>query len=212
MTIHQRDKRMRQYIALEAARLMAEHGVNDYYAAKRKAAQQLGAPDTRNMPSNQEIEEALQDYQRLFKAASQPQRLKQLRAAAQHFMGVFEAFQPRLVGSVLSGTACEHSDVNLHLFTDSTEEVGFFLMQEGIPFQTGERWLRPDSAAPPQAFPTYRFMAGDVAIDLTVFPLVGIRQPPRSPVDGRPMHRAPLAAVIKLSEEGAYEKGYLSLP
>lgn len=210
MTTHQRDKRMRQYIALEAARLMAEHGIADYYAAKRKAAQQLGAPDTRNMPSNQEIEAALQDYQRLFKAASQPQRLKQLRAAARHFMGVFEVFQPRLVGSVLSGTAGEHSDVNLHLFTDSTEEVGLFLMQEGIPFETGERGLRPDSTAPPQAFPTYRFMAGEVAMDLTVFPLVGIRQAPRSPVDGRPMQRASLAAVAKLSEEGAGEKGYLS--
>ena len=211
MTTHQRDKRMRQYIALEAARLMAEHGISDYYAAKRKAAQQIGAPDTRNMPSNQEIEAALQDYQRLFKAASQPQRLKQLRAAARHFMGVFEAFQPRLVGSVLSGTAGEHSDVNLHLFTDSADEVGLFLMQEGIPFETGERWLRPDSTAPPQAFPTYRFMAGEVAMDLTVFPLVGIRQAPRSPVDGRPMQRASLAAVTKLSEDGADEKGYLSL-
>ena len=211
MTIHQRDKRMRQYIALEAARLMAEHGISDYYAAKRKAAQQLGAPDTRNMPSNQEIEEALQEYQRLFKAASQPQWLKQLRAAARHFMGVFEAFQPRLVGSVLSGTAGEHSDINLHLFTDSTEEVGFFLMQEGIPFETGERWLRPDNAAPPERFPTYRFMAGEVVMDLTVFPLIGIRQAPRSPVDGRPMQRASLAAVTKLSEDGIAEKGYLSL-
>ncbi len=211
MTIHQRDKRMRQYIALEAARLIAEHGIADYYAAKRKAAQQIGAPDTRNMPSNQEIEVALQDYQRLFKAASQPQRLKQLRATAQHFMSVFAAFQPRLVGSVLSGTAGEHSDVNLHLFTDSTEEVGFLLMQEGIPFQTGERWLRPDSAASPQAFPTYRFMAGDAAMDLTIFPLVGIRQAPRSPVDGRPMQRASLPAVIKLNEELADEKGSLPL-
>ena len=211
MTTHQRDKRMRQHLALEAARLIAEHGIADYYAAKRKAAQQLGAPDTRNMPSNQEIEQALQEYQRLFKAASQPQWLKQLRAATRHFMGVFEAFQPRLVGSVLSGTAGEHSDVNLHLFTDSTEEVGFFLMQEGIPFETGERWLRPDNAAPPERFPTYRFMAEEVVMDLTVFPLVGIRQAPRSAVDGRPMQRASLAAVTKLSEEGSDEKGYLSL-
>lgn len=195
---------------MEAARLMAEHGINDYYAAKRKAALQLGAPDTRNMPSNQEIEEALQAYQRLFQADSQPRRLQQLRAAARHFMGVFEAFQPRLVGSVLSGTARAHSDVNLHLFTDNAEEVGFSLMQEGIPFQTGERLLRLDSVAPPKAFPTYRFMAGDTAMDLTVFPLIGIRQAPRSPVDGRPMQRAPLAAVIKLGEERGHERGHLS--
>ncbi len=57
-----RDQQMRVRIAQEAARLMSEEGVQDYYAAKRKAAQHLGAPDTRNMPRNQEVEEALHEY------------------------------------------------------------------------------------------------------------------------------------------------------
>ena len=53
-----RDQQMRVRIAQEAARLMTEEGIHDFYAAKRKAAQHLGAPDTRNMPRNLEVEAA----------------------------------------------------------------------------------------------------------------------------------------------------------
>ncbi|VAW83329.1 hypothetical protein MNBD_GAMMA14-2230, partial [hydrothermal vent metagenome] len=35
---------MRVRIAQEAARLMAEQGITDFYVAKRKAARHLGAP------------------------------------------------------------------------------------------------------------------------------------------------------------------------
>jgi hypothetical protein len=48
-------------------------------------------------------------------------------------MALFEEFEPRLVGSVLSGTASEHSDVNLHLFADRPEQVAFRLMRDEIP-------------------------------------------------------------------------------
>ena len=42
-------------IAMEAARHMSESGISDYQLAKRKACQQLGVLDSRNLPSNQEI-------------------------------------------------------------------------------------------------------------------------------------------------------------
>ncbi|MEW6353213.1 MAG: hypothetical protein AB1469_02785 [Pseudomonadota bacterium] len=196
-----RDKHMRQRIAMEAARLMAEHGVRDYYAAKRKAAAQLGASATQNMPRNEEIEQELGAYQRLFQTHSQPRRLRALRVAALQAMRLFAVFDARLVGSVLSGTAHAHSDVSLHVFTDTPEEVGLLLMQNDIPYETVQHHLRlaPDSA--PVGYPGYRFMAGDTVIDLTVFPLKGIRQAPRSPVDGKPMRRADLSAVTKLLQE-----------
>lgn len=202
-----RDKQMRQLIAMEAARLMAEHGIRDYYTAKRKAATQLGAPDTQNMPRNEEIEDALGAYQRLFKAHTQPQRLRQLRVAALQAMRFLERFDARLVGSVLAGTAHEHSDVNLHLFTDTAEEVVLFLLGEKVPFETAERILRVDAAGPGVTYPVYRFVAGGVVIDLTVFPLNGLRQAPRSPVDGKPMRRAGLPAVAKLVAAETVDQG-----
>jgi hypothetical protein len=189
---------MRQRIAMEAARLMAEHGIKDYYTAKKKAAAQLGAPDTQNMPRNDEIELALSNYQRLFQAETQPQHLKQLREEAVQAMRFLQRFDPRLVGSVLSGTAHAHSEINLHVFTDAQEDLALFLMQEDIPFEASERYLRLDAGAEGVSCPVYRFMAGDTVVDLTVFPEKGIRQAPRSPLDGKPMQRVTLPVLAKL--------------
>lgn len=195
-----RDRQMRQRIAQEAARIMAEEGIRDYFMAKRKAADRLGAPDTQNMPRNTEVEEALHEYHRLFKSATQPQRLRQLRETALQAMQLLAQFNPRLVGSVLNGTAGEHSDINLHLFADNPEEVVLFLMEENIPFEPGERRLRISSEAA-AAYPVYRFVAGRTVIDLTVFPAEGLRQAPRSPVDGKPMRRISIAALKELMAE-----------
>lgn len=192
-----RDKKMRQRIALEAARLMAEAGIADYHSAKRKAAAQLGAPDTRNLPRNTEVEQAVKDYQRLFQADDHRRWLLDRYRAALDAMRFLAGFEPRLVGSVLAGTAGEHSDVNLHLFAETPEEVVLFLMENGIPYQTGERRLRvsPQEHA---SYPSYRFVAGDVPIELIVFPVDGLRQAPLSPVDRKPMQRASLKAVEAL--------------
>ena len=56
-------RQMRGRIAHLAARLMAVDGIDDYALAKRKAARQAGAPETRNLPTNEEVEEALRIYQ-----------------------------------------------------------------------------------------------------------------------------------------------------
>ncbi len=121
---------------------MADEGLHDFYAAKRKAAQHLGAPDTRNMPRNNEVEAALEEYQRLFQGEQQTQHLYALRTAALQAMHFLSAFNPRLVGSVLSGRAGQHADINLHLFADTPEEVSLFLMESHIPFEESLKRLR----------------------------------------------------------------------
>ena len=195
-----RDQQMRVRIAQEAARLMAEEGINDYYVAKRKAAQHLGAPDTRNMPRNVEVETALQEYQRLFRGEEQVNRLRELRENAVHAMRFLAQFSPRLVGSVLSGTAGRHADINLHLFADTSEEVSLFLMNSNIPFKASHKRLRLGREEW-REFPSFGFAAGGHPVDLVVFPREGSREAPRSPVDGRPMHRARLQEVEALLEE-----------
>ena len=188
---------MRTRIAQEAARLMSEEGIRDFYAAKRKAAQHLGAPDTRNMPRNQEVEAALQEYQRLFRADRQSDHLRALRESAVQAMRFLAGFRPRLVGSVLSGTAGQHADINLHLFADTPEEVSLFLMGNSIPFRPAQKRLRI-SRETWQEYPAYEFLAGEHPVELVVFPREGRREAPRSPVDGRPMQRARVEEVEAL--------------
>ena len=85
---------MRGRIAHLAARMIAVDGVRDYGLAKRKAARQVGAPDSRNLPTNLEIEDALRAYQALYQADEHPEQLQQLRRLALEMMRLLEAVQP----------------------------------------------------------------------------------------------------------------------
>ncbi len=189
----------RERLAQEAARLIVEGGIRDYGLAKRKALERLRASPS-DLPGNDEVERAVSSYQRLFRADSQPLLLGELRALAAKVMRRLEAFSPKLVGAVLSGTADEHSDITIHLFADTAEEVEFFLLDRRIPFELGERRLRLASDAASARLPTFRVLVEEVPVELVVFAGKARRAVPLSPVDGRPMQRAGLAAVQDLAE------------
>lgn len=184
---------MRQRLAQKTAQILLDSGSRDFQAAKQKAAQQLGATDTKSLPNNSEIELALSEYQRIFRATSQPEHLVRLRKIAIEAMQFLSDFTPRLVGSVLSGTADEHSVIRIHLFTDTVESIGFYLQDKKIPHELGERRLRI-SAEQYQVYSTYVFVVDEVHVELVVF-LPKKKQIPLSPIDGKPMKRADLAEV-----------------
>lgn len=131
---------MREQLAHEAAKLMAEGDITDYAFAKRKAARQLGASDTQHLPSNQEVDDALHSYRALYQHESHPGILYQLREEALAAMRMLESFHPYLTGSVLSGTAGEQSDINLMLFSDDAKAVLLFLLKHDLEFEDGE-WI-----------------------------------------------------------------------
>ncbi len=129
---------MREQLAQQAAKLMAEGGITDHAMAKRKAARQLGASDTQHLPSNQEVDDALHSYRALYQQDSHPDILFQLREEALAAMRLLEPFHPYLTGSVLNGTAGTHSDINLMLFSDDAKAVLLFLLKHKIEFEDGE--------------------------------------------------------------------------
>ena len=191
---------MRQAIAREAARLMIEHGHEDYGIAKRKAAERFGVTDLAVLPRNTEIEEALAEHQRLFDPQAHASSLSEMREAAVEAMRLLEDFEPRLVGPVLSGTATAHNDIMLHLFADTPESVAVQLMDRGIRHEVAERRFRTQRNEV-ESFPALRFTAGGHEVDVTIFPKDGIRQAPPGPVDGKPMRRATLTEVEALLAE-----------
>jgi hypothetical protein len=192
-----RTRELRSRVANEAARIMTEHGVRDFGLAKRRAAERLGVHDEGSLPKNSEIEEALREYQRLFKADTQPVLLRERRATAAEAMRFFFRFEPRLVGAVLEGIADEYSAVCLHLFSDDPAAVQRFLDENGIPHDEQTRRVRIDAARTAD-YPVYTFSADGTPMDLTVMPLDGLRQAPLDRVDGQPMRRASLKAVEDL--------------
>jgi hypothetical protein len=188
---------LRQAVADEAARIMREQGVDDFLLAKRKAADRLGVTDASILPRNKEIEAALMAHQRLFAADRHEADLAAMRRSALEAMRLMSDFQPRLVGPVLTGTASAHSEINLHLFTESPEAVSIRLEERGVPHEVLERRLRYERDRT-VTYPALRFVAGRQTVDAVVFPLDGIRQAPCSPVDGKPMRRANVAEVEAL--------------
>lgn len=194
-----RTRERRRRLAVEAARLMAESGLRDFAQAKRKAAERLGIHEDASLPRNREIQDALLEHQRLFQGDSQPQALTARREAALQAMRLLQAFEPRLVGPVLEGSADDHSAVNLHVFSDDPQAIDWHLSEHGIPFDSGSRRYRsgPDSE---WEAPLVSFTADGIRFELSLFPLDGLRQAPLDRIDGRPMKRATMAQLVALLE------------
>jgi len=133
---------IRQMIAQQAARMMAEDGVHDYAYAKKKAGRQLGVSENSVLPTNAEIEEEIRLYHEIFNADEQPLELANLRKTALLTMQLFERFNPHLTGSVLDGTAGKFSQTEIHLFADSAKDVEMFLLNQQIPFESSEKSYR----------------------------------------------------------------------
>jgi hypothetical protein len=130
-----RGRNLRTLIAQAAARLIAEHGIEDWGLAKRKGARQLGLSERETLPSNDEIEQALRDYHSLFQPEEQESSLREQRLNALDWMEKLAGFQPALVGAVAEGWATEHSEVRLELLADDPKAVERMLLNRGIRFQ-----------------------------------------------------------------------------
>jgi predicted nucleotidyltransferase len=197
--------RIRELIAREAARIMYEEGVNEYRDAKRKAARQFGAGKALSLgsylPSNAEIHGELQQLIGLYEEEVLPGRLLRLRSIAFGLMETLAAFHPYLVGSVLSGAVTKRSDIDLHLFAESSEEVEEFLRREGISFEQEVVTIRRGGEF--FEFPHIYLDVEGVVVECTVYPLQDIHRIPKSSITGRPMERANAKRVRKLIEDMA---------
>ena len=163
----------RSRIAHLAARLMVEDGIEDYATAKRKAARQAGVIDTRQLPTNDEIDTALRTYQALYGGAEHVERLRALREHALGIMRDLERFNPYLTGSVLSGHAGKYADINLQLYTDNGKGVELWLLENRIAYRAGQRRLWCGSEA--RTVPAFTVDDDGVEVDIVVLALDAAR-------------------------------------
>jgi len=140
-------------VAQLAARLMAEEGVPTPSQAKKKAAKQLGLESGTGLPTDQEVTEALREYQSIF-VSEHEEELLLLRQAAMQAMELLVQFKPVLVGAVADGSATAFSDIELELSADSGKDVELFLINRRIgyvalnPVRDREASLRCDDWEP----------------------------------------------------------------
>src|SRR5262249_4840005 len=135
VTAHERmaNAKLRQAIALEAARLMYERVESEYYTAKRKAAKRLcrRACKPEDLPSNAEIRDQIQHFARIHEGPKRTEHLFEMRLEALRLMRLLRAYRPRLIGSVMTGHVRKGSDIDIHVFSDSPGLITDLLAQEG---------------------------------------------------------------------------------
>ncbi len=196
---------LRQLIAQQAARMMAEDGVSDFAYAKKKAGRQLGAVDNSIMPSNAEIEEELKLYNALFLSEEHPENLYDLRANALFTMQLLDRFNPHLTGAVLDGTAGLMSETHIHLFADSVKDVEMFLLNQKIPFDVNEKSYRimndgkrDKKGDSRKTVPVFTLETETGLIRLSVFDVDDIRVATKRAADGSNADRLDIEGVKAL--------------
>lgn len=198
-------QQLRQLIAQQAARMMAEDGISDFAYAKKKSGRQLGAVDDNALPSNAEVEEELKRYNALFLSEAQPENLRDLRKNALFTMQLLESFNPYLTGAVLDGTAGLGSETHIHLFADSLKEVEMFLLNQQIPFNSNEKSFRvmndgrrDKKGERRKKVPVFTLETDIGLIKLSVFEVNDIRVATKRAADGSNAMRADIENVKAL--------------
>ncbi len=81
-------------------------------------------------------------------------------------MREFDDFHPALVGSVLTGTAGQFSDVNLQLFTDDEKALTMFLLNKRYRFEEGSKKVSRGGRL--EEVPRITIEVDEVTVTLTV--------------------------------------------
>jgi len=185
---------LRRAIAGAAARLMAEEGITDYGAAKRKAARSLGAGEGEALPTNEEIETELRAWQSLYQEDEQRERVHDLRTTALDVMQLLAEFNPYLSGGALDGTAGRYSAVEIELFADSSKDVEIMLLSHGISYD-----ILDNRRIGVEAQLSLEW--NDLPVLISVYPPAAERHQPRNSHGGRGRHRVRAEAVLELLRE-----------
>lgn len=185
---------LRGAITLEAARLMYEEGVKQYFTAKRLAARRLlgrvGGRRLRyrpqDLPGNGEIRDALLALAVLAEGDGRTRRLFAMRVVALRAMNALHPFSPRLIGSVSTGHIRRGSDIDVQLFADDADAVLAHVHSLGWVYETERVTILKGGAVREYL---HVHVQDDFALELTVYPSHDLRHRPRSSTDGRPIVR-----------------------
>jgi HD domain len=186
--------KLRRQIAWEAARLMYSREVSEYYTAKRKAARQIcqGWVKPADLPSNVEIRDQIQLLARLFEGDTRTDNLLAMRLAALALMRRLAPFRPRLIGSVLTGHVRQGSDIDLHIFSDTTEAVTHLLDQDGLSYVVQRKQVLKHGE---ERIFTHIHLTDRFPFELTLYPINQVHYAFKSSITGKAIERASIAEL-----------------
>ena len=191
---------LKSEIAATAARMVVEEGL-EYGPAKRRAVKQLGAPGRSELPSNDDVEDAVREYIVLFCADTQPLELLALRKLALTWMERLAEFRPFLTGAVWHGTATRLSDIYIQLFCDDSKSAEIALIDHQIDYEP--RTVQGFQGEPVEALSlssVSRELGETIGVHLMVYDHDDLRGALKPDRKGR-VPRGDIAAVRRLVQE-----------
>src|SRR5215472_1717951 len=189
--------KLRQAIALEAARLMYERVESEYFTAKRKAAKRLCRRGVKpeDLPSNAEIREQVQTFARIHEGDRRTEHLRDMRLDALRLMRLLRQFRPRLIGSVMTGHVRKGSDIDVHVFSDSVGLITDLLEQEGLQHDVERKQVVKHNES--RVF-THIHVFARFNFELTVYAEDKAHYVFKSSITGKPIERASIRELEEL--------------
>lgn len=206
--------KLRRQIAHEAARLLYDRQVSEYYQAKMKAARrvQRGWVKDADLPTNAEIRDEVQSMARMFEGDSRLSHLLSMRLEGLRMMKILERFRPKIVGSVLTGHVRKGSDIDLHVFSDSVSSVTSALDAEGVRYDVERKYVNKPGA---EGVYVHIHIREEYPFEITVRASNEVSVVSRSSITGKPQERMSLAEFEQFLqtqyEPGEYEEGLAAI-
>lgn len=192
--------KLRRQIAYQAAMLMYQRQESEYYRAKIKASRQIckGWVKPKDLPSNAEIRDEIQNLARMFEGDARDDHLLDMRIEALRLMRILAKYRPRLIGSVFTGHVRKGSDIDLHLFADSIESVTGELDYHGFSYDTEYKRIVKNGER--QVF-KHVHVADRYPFELTVYPTSKLSYVFKSSITGKPIERASISQLEQFLAE-----------
>jgi len=192
------DMKLRKAIAARAASLMYAREESEYFTAKRKAAKQLGVNcryQPHGLPSNKEIQESLRRLAESMEGPARADRLEQMRLEALRWLRRLDRFSAKLIGSVLTGHVRRGSDIDIHVFTDSLNDLTLALDDHGVDYQVERKQVVKHRETR-----VYRHVHidGRYPVELTVYSAAERSYPFLSSITGKPIEKCNAEALEAL--------------
>ena len=131
-------KNMKASVANLAAQMIMEEGIKDYLFAKKKAAKSLGLNEKASLPTNSQIDKAIDDFNKIFNSDIDIEFLQQFKKQALEVMNIFKNFKPHLMNQLSQGVIPKFPEIKINLFADNLKDVEYVLLNSELSYDFKE--------------------------------------------------------------------------
>ena len=118
--------------------MIMEEGIKDYFFAKKKAAKSLGLNENVSLPTNSQIDKAIEEFHKIFNQDTNIEFLEHFKDQALNVMDLFKSFKPHLMNELTKGIIPKFPEIKINLFADNIKDIEYVLLNSEISYEFSE--------------------------------------------------------------------------